>query len=176
MRRFALALVFLAVVPLHAQKRTSKPKAPAIPPPLVTLTQREQAQQLLNRFTFGPRPGDLEQVLAMTPEKWFEQQLDPGRISDSALDKRLADYPTLNLQPDQALVLFPDRGTIQQVAEGKRPYPTDPNLAAMYEVQVFKYSSDLDAKKVNASGQPYFPPPTEAEVAEQKKTGQATAV
>ena len=176
MRRFALALVFLAVVPLHAQKKSSKPKAPAKPLPLVTLTQREQAQQLLNRFTFGPRPGDLEQVLAMTPEKWLEQQLDPGRIPDSALDKRLADYPTLNLQPDQALILFPDRGTIQQVAEGKRPAPTDPNLAAMYEVQVFKYSSDLDAKKVNASGQPYFPPPTEAEVAEQKKTDQATAV
>jgi uncharacterized protein (DUF1800 family) len=175
MRRFALALVFLAAVPLHAQKKASKPKAPTPPPPLVILTQRELAQQLLNRFTFGPRPGDLEQVLAMTPEKWFEQQLDPGKIPDSALDKRLADYPTLNLQPDQALVLFPDRGTIQQVAAGKRPYPTDPNLAAMYEVQVFKYTSDLEAKKINANGQPNFPPPTEEEAAEQKKTDQATA-
>jgi hypothetical protein len=35
------------------------------------------------------------------------------------------------MQPDQALLVFPDRGTIQQAADGKRPYPTDPNLAAM---------------------------------------------
>ena len=175
MRRSALALVLLAAVPLHAQKKTSRPRPPAKPALLVPLNQLERSQQLLNRFTFGPRPGDLEQVLAMTPEKWFEQQLDPASIPDSALDKRLADYPTLSLQPDQALILFPDRGTIQQVAEGKRPYPTDPNLAAMYEVQVFKYDKDLAAKKIDANGQTAITPPTEAEVAEQKKADQATA-
>src|SRR5207248_5716128 len=124
---------------------------------------------------FGPRPGDLEQVLTVTPEKWFEQQLNPASIPDPVLDKRLNDYPTLNLQPDQALLVFPDRGTIQQIAEGKRPYPADPNLAAMYEVQVYKYNKDLDAKKINANGQPTITPPTEAEAAEQKKTDQATA-
>ena len=175
MRRFTLVLVLLATVPLHAQKKTSKSRPPAKPAPLVPLNQRERSQQLLNRFTFGPRPGDLEQVLALTPERWFEQQLNPASIPDSVLDKRLIDYPTLNLQPDQALTLFPDRGTIQQVAEGKRPYPTDPNLAAMYEVQVFKYNHDVDTKKINADGQPNVTPPTEAEVAEQKKADQATA-
>ena len=79
------------------------------------------------------------------------------------------------MQPDQALLVFPDRGTIQQVAEGKRPYPADPNLAAMYEVQVYKYNKDLDAKKINANGQPAITPPTEAELAEQKKADQAAA-
>ncbi len=175
MRRFTLVLVLLATVPLHAQKKTSKSRPPAKPAPLVPLNQRERSQQLLSRFTFGPRPGDLEQVLPLTPERWFEQQLDPASIPDSVLDKRLFDYPTLNLQPDQALTLFPDRGTIQQVAEGKHPYPTDPNLAAMYEVQVFKYNHDVETKKINADGQPNVTPPTEAEVAEQKKADQATA-
>lgn len=179
MSRFALPLIpLLLVAPLHAQKKTTaKPKPPAIakPAPLVPLNPQERAQQLLNRFTFGPRPGDLEQVLAITPEKWFEQQLNPASIPDPILDKRLNDYSTLNLQPDQALLLFPDRGTIQQVAEGKRPYPPDPNLAAMYEVQVYKYNRDLDTKKINANGQPSISPPTEAEAAEQKKTDQATA-
>jgi uncharacterized protein (DUF1800 family) len=173
-----ILLVLTIVAPLHGQKKPTKPKQPPVPAkpaPLPPLTERERAQQLLNRFTFGPRPGDLEQVLAITPEKWFEQQLDPATIPDPILDKRITDYPTLNMQPDQALLLFPDRGTIQQVAEGKRPYPADPNLAAMYEVQVYKYTKDLDTKKINANGQPNIPSPTEAEAAEQKKTDQAIA-
>jgi uncharacterized protein (DUF1800 family) len=184
--RHALSIAFLVTLPVtlvsaqdttrRTPKSATKPSTVQKPAPLIPLNQRERAQQLLSRFTFGPRPGDLEQVLAMTPEKWFDQQLDPAGIPDAALDKRLADYPTLNLQPDQALVLFPDRGAIQQAAEGKRPYPTDPLLNAMYEVQVFKYTSDLEAKKIGANGQPNIPPPTDAEAAEQKKTDQATAI
>ena len=173
-----LTLPLLLTAPLHAQKKaTAKPKPPAAakPAPLIPLNPQERAQQLLNRFTFGPRPGDLEQVLAITPEKWFEQQLNPASIPDPTLDKRLNDYPTLNLQPDQALLVFPDRGAIQQIAEGKRPYPPDPNLAAMYEVQVYKYNQDIDTHKINANGQPNITPPTEAEAAAQKKTDQATA-
>src|ERR1700733_2220908 len=178
MRRFALPLIpLLLLAPLHAQKKTAKPKPPAAakPAPLIPLNPQERAQQLLNRFTFGPRPGELEQVLAITPDKWFEQQLNPASIPDPILDKRLNDYPTLNMPPDQALLVFPDRGAIQQIAEGKRPYPADSNLAAMYEVQVYKYNTDLDAKKINANGQPAITPPSEAETAAQKKADQATA-
>ena len=78
-------------------------------------------------------------------------------------------------QPDQALLLFPDRFTLSLIAEGKRPYPAEPLLAAMYEVQVYKFNQDLDSKKINANGQPTIAPPTEAEGAELKKTDQATA-
>src|ERR1700678_3250827 len=95
MRKLIVALASLFVImPLHAQKKTSRPKPPdaAKPVPLPPLTDQERAQQLLNRFTFGPRPGDVEQVLAITPEKWFEQQLNPAGIPDSVLDKRLSEY------------------------------------------------------------------------------------
>jgi uncharacterized protein (DUF1800 family) len=162
-----------SVKPAHAQK--SKPVQRTPKETLVPLDRQERAQQLLNRFTFGPRPGDVEQVLSLTPEKWLEQQLNPGSIPDSALDKRLNEYPTLNMQPEQALLLFPDRFTLSQIADGRRPYPADPLLAAMYEVQVYKFNYDLDAKKVNANGQPNIPPLTEVEAAEQKKADQATA-
>jgi uncharacterized protein (DUF1800 family) len=183
MRKVFLVLFALfAIAPLYAQNKSPnsstakpKPRAAAKPAPLVPLNPQERAQQLLNRFTFGPRPGDLEQILATTPERWFEQQLNPASIPDPVVDKRLNDYSTLTMQPDQALLLFPDRGTVQQVAEGKRPYPADPNLAAMYEVQVYKYNKDLDAKKINANGQPNITMPTDAEAAAQKKTDQATA-
>jgi uncharacterized protein (DUF1800 family) len=187
MRIVGIALLVLAVAPLQAQtpapaqpvkpSHAQKPKPAQRTPKetLVPLDRQERAQQLLNRFTFGPRPGDVEQVLALTPEKWLEQQLNPASIPDSALDKRLNDYPTLNMQPDQALLLFPDRITLSQIADGRRPYPADPLLAAMYEVQVYKFNYDLDSKKVNANGQPNIPPLAETEAAEQKKADQATA-
>ncbi|NYF89272.1 DUF1800 domain-containing protein [Tunturiibacter empetritectus] len=178
MRRFLLVLLALAVAaPAHPQpKSTPKPakSKPAKPTLLVPLTQQERAQQLLSRFTFGPRPGDLEKVIALTPEKWLEQQLNPASIPDAALDRRLADYTTLSLQPDQALQLFPDHFTIAQTAEGKRPYPTDPLLLAMYQVQVYKLNKDIDSKKTSADGK-LVTPPTDAEAAAQKKTDQETA-
>lgn len=147
----------------------------ARPEALIPLNPHDRALQFLSRFTFGPRPGDLEYVLALGPDKWFEQQLNPASIPDPALDKRLADFSTLTMSPEQALTLFPDRGMIQQVAEGKRPYPADPGLVSVYEVQVFKYNQDLDTKKVNADGKLALPPPSDAEIATRKKDDQATA-
>src|ERR1700748_1182303 len=103
MRKLLITLLALSsIAPLFAQKKTSKPKSPSATKPasLIPLTEQERAQQFLNRVTFGPRPGDLEQVLALTPEKWFEQQLNPASVPDPILDRRLNDYPTLNMQPD----------------------------------------------------------------------------
>ncbi|HXY41470.1 MAG TPA: DUF1800 family protein, partial [Vicinamibacteria bacterium] len=52
---------------------------------------------LLNRLTWGPRPGDLAAVRAMGLERWTTLQLHPERIDDRALEARLADFPTLRL-------------------------------------------------------------------------------
>jgi uncharacterized protein (DUF1800 family) len=141
---------------------------------LVPLTERERAVQLLDRFTFGARPGDVDRVMAMGTQNWFEQQLMPEAIKDPALDKRLGDFPTLNMSPEQALMVFPDRGTVQQVADGKRPYPADPLLAAMYEVQVAKLQQEKARRTPDANGN--LPPePTDEEKAAEKAEGQATA-
>ncbi len=157
-------------------KSTLKSKSSVRPKvALIALTPREKAVQLLDRFTFGPRPGDVERVMSQGSDAWFEQQLTPTSINDDATNRRLNDYPTLNMTAEQALLAFPDRGMIQQVAEGKRPAPTDPGLAAMYEVQIFKFNHDNELKKINPDGTHAFPQPTEQELADQKKTDQATA-
>jgi uncharacterized protein (DUF1800 family) len=141
---------------------------------VVPLTGRERAVQVLDRFTFGARPGDVDRVMAMGVDKWFEQQLTPDAIKDPALDKKLADFPTLSMSPEQALTVFPDRGTVQQVADGKKPYPADPLLAAMYEVQVTKLQQEKARRTPDASGN--LPPePTDADKAAEKAEGQATA-
>jgi uncharacterized protein (DUF1800 family) len=133
------------------------------------LSQRQRAIQLLNRFTFGPRPGDVDRVLAMGTDKWFAGQLEPGSIADGALEKRLQDYPTLTMTPEQALAIFPDRGAVSEVADGKRPYPTDPLLLSVYEVQVYKLLEERGNKLHPA------PELTDAEKDARKKIDQATA-
>jgi uncharacterized protein (DUF1800 family) len=157
-----------------AKPGATKPKLPPKDAPLVPLTERERALQLLDRFTFGPRPGDVDRVLAMGADTWLAQQLNPDAIKDPALDKRLGDFPTLNMTPEQALTVFPDRGMIQQVAGGKRPMPTDPLLAAMYEVQVAKLRQQIDSRKPDANGN-LAPEPSDAEKAAEKQQGQLTA-
>jgi uncharacterized protein (DUF1800 family) len=56
---------------------------------------RRAAEHLLNRITFGPRPGDLDRVLAMGPSTYLDAQLHPERIADAALNARLADLHAL---------------------------------------------------------------------------------
>ncbi len=53
---------------------------PAARPAYVS-TQLQGDQRILhalNRFTFGPRAGDLEAVRTMGLQNWFEQQLHPA--------------------------------------------------------------------------------------------------
>ena len=50
---------------------------------------------VLNRIGFGPRPGDVDRVRAAGLEGYIEQQLQPSKIDDSAIEARLASFETL---------------------------------------------------------------------------------
>ncbi len=159
----------------HTGRAEKTHPAPIVRPPALTpLTERERAVQMLDRFTYGPRPGEVDRVLATGANRWFEQQLLPGTIPDATLNKRLADLPTLAMTPPQALAVFPDRGQVQAVAQGKAPMPADPLERSVFEVQVAKWQAEQDRKKADGSTQP-APEPTDAEKAAQKKVDQATA-
>jgi uncharacterized protein (DUF1800 family) len=168
---FALAASAVCAqnTPLPAPSAKHHRRTPAEAAADRPLTQRERAIQLLNRFTFGARPGDVDRVIAMGTDKWFAAQLEPGSIADGALEKRLQDYPTLTMTPEQALTIFPDRGAVTEVADGKRPYPTDPLLLSVYEVQVYKLNEERGNKLHPAAEL------TDAEKDARKKADQATA-
>jgi len=58
----------------------------------------KQIVHVLNRLTFGPRPGDIQQVRQIGVDKWIDQQLHPERITEtSALDTRLQPLESINL-------------------------------------------------------------------------------
>src|SRR5580692_8007930 len=77
----------------------------------------------LNRFTFGPRPGDLEAVRAMGLEKWFDKQLHPDSIDQSALEARLAQFPAMQWSAEDLLYRLPSNAVIRQAADGKIAVP-----------------------------------------------------
>ena len=62
------------------------------------LSQEQQIIQALNRLTFGPRPGDVEQVRRMGVAKWIELQLHPDRIPENPeLEAKLKPLETLRM-------------------------------------------------------------------------------
>ena len=69
------------------------PRAPLEPLPYAEagLTEREAAAHLLNRFTYGARPGDVDRVVEMGLETWLDRQLNADFL-DKSLKKKLAPF------------------------------------------------------------------------------------
>src|SRR4030081_2976308 len=64
---------------------------------LSALNDDRLVSHVLNRLTFGARPGDFERVQAVGVDAFVAQQLDPDSLDDSALDPKLKKFPTLPL-------------------------------------------------------------------------------
>jgi uncharacterized protein (DUF1800 family) len=54
------------------------------------LSDEQKAVHVLNRLGFGPRPGDVERVLAVGVERYVAQQLRAQAIDDRTVEKKLA--------------------------------------------------------------------------------------
>jgi len=101
----------------------------------------------LNRFTFGPRRGDLEAVRAMGLEKWFNQQLHPEALDQTDLNARLAQFPAMQLNPQDLLFRLPSNAIIRQVADGKAPIPKNPALQAIYDNELARVEQRRQEKE-----------------------------
>ena len=92
---FLLCFSLACTVPqvLAGKKDKDKDKAAS------SLNDNDQRRALhaLNRLTFGPRPADVQQVMAMGVDHWIDLQLHPSKIDDSALDARLEPLRTLRM-------------------------------------------------------------------------------
>lgn len=143
-----LILVFLigcAGATLSATDKKKK-KEPGVPP-INQMNEEQRIVHALNRFTFGPRPGDVEKVRAMGLDKWFEQQLEPEKIDDSALQARLEPLRTLKMSSQQLVETFPPPQVLKAMDEGKVGMPRDPEKRAIYESALATYR----ARKENQS-------------------------
>src|SRR5450755_2637367 len=163
-RHFAVA-VLIATCCLPFAIAHKKPVATPV-------EERARAVQALNRLTFGPRPGDLDRVLAIGVDKWVDQQLHPDSIDDHALDSRLAPLRTLRMSTAELAENFPSNAMIRQIADGKQELPTDPEKRAVYESQLVRYRVKQE-KKIADAGQADPQPPAGFEDKEAEVLGLA---
>jgi uncharacterized protein (DUF1800 family) len=72
------------------------------------LPKDRQILHALNRLTFGPRPGDVEEVRKLGVEAWIDLQLHPERIPENpVLEAKLKPLASLNMDPGAILKEYP---------------------------------------------------------------------
>ena len=95
----------------------------------------------LNRFTFGPRPGDVAAVQAMGLKRWFERQLNPSSIDDSALEARLEMFPAMKMEQAEMMRRYPSPQVLRQMIAKNMPLPSDPVEHAIYADEIAFYKA-----------------------------------
>ena len=152
--RKALGLLILAVListaVLFAADKKSKVKTTSTP----QMDNDKRILHALNRFTFGARPGDVEAVRAMGLEKWFDRQLHPDQIDDSALDARLAPFRTLKMSAREMMENFPPPEAVRMLENGRGSLPSDPAKRAIYESRMYQYEQRQQKKDDAQETQP----------------------
>src|ERR1039458_792988 len=137
---FLLCLSLACAVPqLLAKKKDKAAEAGS--------NEQKRAVQALNRLTFGPRPGDVQQVTAMGVDRWIDLQLHPEKIPDSAVESRLAPFRTLRMSSKEIVEEFPDQQVIKQVMDGKKSMPSDPAKRAVFQVQIARLQEKNERKE-----------------------------
>ncbi len=98
----------------------------------------ERFEHALNRLTFGPRPGDVDQVKKIGLERWIARQLEPSKLPESdALTQRLEPLDSVRMPAGEMVAKYPPRQLIRalQKAQGKSgsepPAPPQRNMRGM---------------------------------------------
>jgi uncharacterized protein (DUF1800 family) len=84
------------------------------------LTEEQKVLHVLNRLTFGPRPGDVEKVKKIGIETFIQQQLDPASIDDSAAEARVKGLDVFGLTTSEIFAKYPNPGALLRQLEGGR--------------------------------------------------------
>jgi uncharacterized protein (DUF1800 family) len=64
-------------------------------------TDEAAVRHIIDRMSFGVRPGDVDRVKTLGIEQYIDEQLHPQRLADPGVDARLADLTTLKMSSRQ---------------------------------------------------------------------------
>ncbi|PYP13884.1 MAG: DUF1800 domain-containing protein [Gemmatimonadetes bacterium] len=118
MRHFLIVAATLAVV-------SPRPLAAQAP----QLSTRDSALHALNRLAYGPRPGEVDSVVRIGVMRWIDQQLDPDRIDDAALQQREREFKILSYDREDLAQRFRDVQRERQRLQ-RESSPPDPLSAS----------------------------------------------
>jgi uncharacterized protein (DUF1800 family) len=157
---FALLLGAAAGTTLRAETAdttsfASKQSPPAVPTPAPD-TARDEAVHVLNRITFGPRPGDVEMVEKMGVRAYIEQQLHPEAIDDSAVEGELTKFDLLQMSSSEILQLFNDerKKVLEKAKLAAAAAGTMPADGAATEIAMTSGTAALSTPMLGFAGQP----------------------
>jgi uncharacterized protein (DUF1800 family) len=86
--------------------------------------ETDRALHVLNRITYGPRPGDVEAVAKMGVDRFIDQQLHPESIAvPDSLKELIASKPALTLTPARMFLEY-GRPALK-LASGQKDGPPD---------------------------------------------------
>ncbi|MGH9767314.1 MAG: DUF1800 domain-containing protein [Blastocatellia bacterium] len=79
------------------------------------LTEEQRVVHLLDRVTFGARPGDVERVINLGWQKYLDEQLNPERISNQVVEQKLQNIERIHLSNAELAKNYPPPQVLQQV-------------------------------------------------------------
>ncbi len=120
---------------------------------------RQAAARLLDRFTFGAKPGQVNELLKTGLDAWFEQQLN-GSFNEDNLALRLAQYTTLNLNNETIVNKYMNAGQLLRFAvknglvnkdsiKGGDKKEYQQKLRSLMQEQGFKPIKELQSELIN---------------------------
>src|SRR5215203_2906637 len=89
------------------------------------LSEEQRIVHVLNRLGFGARPGDVERVKALGLENYINQQLSPGKISDTVAENKVRDLAVLNMTTAELYEKFPQPGQLFRQLQARGMLPAD---------------------------------------------------
>jgi len=107
---FCCAIIFSSFVRMMAAADKL-----AMPYKKAGLTTEQAAAHLLSRFTYGAKPGQVQEVAKIGLEKWLKKQLE-GNLDDVNLDQMLSQYDAINISNSEVEDFFPQNPRVTRWA------------------------------------------------------------
>jgi uncharacterized protein (DUF1800 family) len=109
-------ILFCAAILLSSFVRFAGPgNKIAMPYKKAGLTTEQAAAHLLSRFTYGAKPGQVQEVAKMGLEKWLSEQLK-GDENDKSLGEMLTKFDAINMTNTEVENTFPRTPSIRRFA------------------------------------------------------------
>jgi uncharacterized protein (DUF1800 family) len=118
----ATTLVGIAPFSVSAQQSGAKTPAKTViaRSDVRELPADQQIIQALNRLTFGAKPGDILKVRAIGLDKWIDQQLQPDKINDDAMNSFVRNYSALDENQNDLLKQYAEQQQQRRVVKREK--------------------------------------------------------
>jgi uncharacterized protein (DUF1800 family) len=136
MRYFFLLFIFISLA--FTVEQFNSDQRLQMPYKKEGLTDREAAEHLLSRLSFGARPGEVEKILAIGLEKWVQQQLEHV-APDTELEKKLLGYDALSLDNETIVNTYLNAGQVVRMMQRNGTLSKD----SMAKLEKADYRKDL---------------------------------